>query len=1113
MRCWLFGLCPLCWPVGLPAVVAAPVEVVCRLDATRPAEAAAFMPCQAYRYPAGAVAAEVPSRDVLFADRLVASFEGLAAGSDHALSMTFLSDGPRTLSLAADGEILESSLVLPAGKVLEKRWALPAKVATDGRLLLELDTLAGPNAVVQSLELLSSRPGALKPGPRPAAPDTSPAALDKLVLPLPRITPRPSEVAGVAVPVMSLNGNWRFAAGDGAEFQPIEVPGEWAMQGFTVPAGQAGRYAREFTLPDDWQGKVVRLRFDAVHALCTVKLNGREVGGHAGGFVPFELDLTPAVRPGDNLLEVEVRSESVADSVACISQYAAHPVGGIVRKVSLLCLPPTHLARQWHETKVDGTTARLTIHSETHGPEGAAGADDQVRHRLLARDGREVAAATASGGSCTLVIPDARLWTSETPDLLTLETTVGGETVRQRVGLREVQVRGNRVFVNGMPVRFHGICRHEVHPLRGRSLTPELCRRDAELFRAANVNLVRTSHYPPSEEFLAACDELGIFVECEAAVCWIEHGASPVWKSWDHLDPKYFPYLLRANLDNVAAHRDHPSVVIWSLGNESLWSPLFGKVNELVKRHDPSRPTTFHDQCWGDYNNARSTADIANYHYPSETNPGQWSAAPRPVWFGEYAHVQCYNRRELVTDPGIRADWGRPLARMVDLMWQQPGCLGGAIWSGVDDVFHLPDGKLKGYGHWGPIDGWRRRKPEWHGMHAAYSPFKVLKATPPDLAAGHPVIRLEVQNRFNFTDLSDITIAWRCASRNGTLRMELPPHAVGTLEIDAAPIVEDAEAIVLTVTDRRGVAVADLDLAELLDDRVPHGLPNKPGERDLARVRSREVEVEGDRLLLREAGRSANLPLPIPLVLPLNAEGGAAGPAGTQLANVIEPFTPLANDWRPQLKREGKAMVARGGTAALDGWIRIEPGDDPFRGAFTVSYEFKVLGDVNPRQWGLVLTVPGQWSQLEWDRRGVDWPFRVPSQGSIARWHGVAQANPVARETVEEARGEPSGPWEQDANPLGSNDFRSTKRDIFQCRLSAPGWQRGDPCLEVIRMERDPPMSARAWIDGDRIRLLVAGFNTGGSDHFFATHYAAERRPLKKGDVIRGSFALSPGLP
>ena len=129
--------------------------------------------------------------------------------------------------------------------------------------------------------------------------------------------------------------------------------------------------------------------------------------------------------------------------------------------------------------------------------------------------------------------------------------------------------------------------------------------------------------------------------------------------------------MLRADLENVLAGRQHPSVIIWSLGNESRWSPLWERVNAEVKKLDPSRPTSFHDQCWGDYNNAGSKADIANYHYPGLGGPRECEKGKsRPTMFGEYMHVQCYARRELETDPSVRSDaYSRTLKQMVDSVY------------------------------------------------------------------------------------------------------------------------------------------------------------------------------------------------------------------------------------------------------------------------------------------------------------------------------------------------------------------------------------------------------------------------------------------------------------
>jgi beta-galactosidase len=913
--------------------------------------------------------------------------------------------------------------------------------------------------------------------------------LDALVVTArPQLTPRPAIVAGVAKPLMSLSGSWEFSPANRVPARPIEVPGEWAMQGFEVPAGGFATYTREVEVPADWQGQTVKLRFDAVHAVCEVVVNGQSVGGHEGGFVPFELDVTKAIHPGRNEIVVRVQSESIADSVSCISQYAAHQVGGLIRKVTLFAVPTAHVSNLWYETTVAGGDARVVVHTEL--PSSVAGSGLVVDHRLLDQSGRRAAVA---GGDAPLLVKAARLWTPETPDLYVLETTLraGGkpmQILRQRVGLREVRVTGNRVFVNGRPIKLVGINRHEVHPLRGRSLTPELCRRDAELFRAANVNLVRTSHYPPSEEFLDACDELGIFVESEAAICWVEHGASPYWKTNNHLDPKFFPYLLRATMENIAAHRTHPSVLMWSLGNESLWTPLFAKVLEVAKKDDATRPFTFHDQAWGGYNNAGSTADIANYHYPGENNSAEWSKLSRPVWFGEYAHLQCYNRRELMTDPWIREDWGRPLVRMVDLMWEQPGALGGAIWSGVDDVFHMPNGDIRGYGHWGPIDGWRRQKPEWLGMKNAYTPFRVFKS---DVAPDRPIV-LTVQNRFNFTNLRDARITWATSGGGrGTVKASLEPHGKGTVTVPVKGA-RAGDKVTLTVTDRRGVEVARevFTVPDPLEATAPAQPDRPPTGAPLAAL-ARAAEAIG----LPEQYRMLR---PLPMLLPLNDEGGNTGPAGRQLANEIEPFTAVPPDTvvsGPESR--GADLVYRVSTAGVSGSISIRPVSDA--GAFDVSYRLEILADVDPRQWGLVFTLPLEFDTLRWVRN-AQWSWYPDDH--IGRPAGSAHADAVARRVIEEPGKALTGPWALDANALGTNDFRSTKGHVREAGLSA----RDGRSFQVV--SPDASQSVRAWVDGDRIRLLVAAFNTGGDDHFFDTHYAAERRPLKKGATISSSFRL-----
>lgn len=417
------------------------------------------------------------------------------------------------------------------------------------------------------------------------------------------------------------------------------------MQGFRVPKGKAARYRKTFQIPADWKGRCIRLRFDAVHSVCTVYVNGKEIGSHVGGFVPFELDATGSVQPGrQNVMEVKVQSESDSDEVSCLSSYASHQVGGLVRKVTLFALPAVHIASENTRTTLDSSCKDARLHY-TADIVNTADAPRNVLLTVTLKDKNGNTAATEtknirlSAGEtvpaeCVLNVPNARLWTAETPYLYTLSCALaseGKELVSHslKTGLRQVEIRGNRMMINGHPVKLMGICRHEVHPLTGRSISPELCRKDAELYKNANVALVRTSHYPPSEEFLAACDELGLFVEAESAFCWVGM-YSNFWASESYINPAFFPLLLQGNLDHMAAYRNHPSIIFWSMANESAWSHLWKKVMAVMKRHEKSRPIAFHDNYRPGTDKPGNQPDLANYHYPSETipTPGAGKHAP-----------------------------------------------------------------------------------------------------------------------------------------------------------------------------------------------------------------------------------------------------------------------------------------------------------------------------------------------------------------------------------------------------------------------------------------------------------------------------------------------------
>ena len=178
---------------------------------------------------------------------------------------------------------------------------------------------------------------------------------------VPRISPLPYE--GRAASIINLDGNWAFSPAPQASFpqtpatsgwKSIAVPGEWVMQGFKVEKGKSAGYERHFSVPASWQGKRIKLRFDAVYSECTVYVNGQEAGSHFGGFTRFEIDITKLVKTGaDNRLSLAVKSEGLANSTSNASQYAYHALGGISRSVSLLALPEVNMAMLHVSTSFD----------------------------------------------------------------------------------------------------------------------------------------------------------------------------------------------------------------------------------------------------------------------------------------------------------------------------------------------------------------------------------------------------------------------------------------------------------------------------------------------------------------------------------------------------------------------------------------------------------------------------------------------------------------------------------------------------------------------------------------------------------------------------------------
>ncbi len=930
---------------------------------------------------------------------------------------------------------------------------------------------------------------------------------------VPVITPRPVWVSGLQQPLLSLNGDWDFKVKGSAKRSSIKVPGEWGMQGYTVNEGETAVYSCQLKIPADWMHQTVKLRFDAVSSHAVIKLNGKKLAEHEGGFVPFEVDLSTALQQQENLLEVEVQAQTISDKLACTSQYAVHTVGGILRKVTLFALPKTYLSDMYLHTEFDRQykNSRLIIHTSIEN----STENTILLFTLRDAEGNIVVqkrSRTYEPRSIIKVVNPVQ-WNPEHPYQyeLTCELLKDGqvlETVRQKMGFKQVEIKDSRVYVNGQPVKLHGVNRHSVHPLTGRSISTDFDVLDAQLFREANCNYIRTSHYPPSEEFLNACDSLGLFVESESALCWIQHGASPIWKKWNYRDEKFLPFMVAANVENVFAGRNHPSIIMWSLGNESYWSPLWEQVHALIKQLDPTRPTVFHDQCWGGFNNGSSKADIANYHYPGINGPQATDTMSRPVLFGEYAHLSTYNRRELITDPGIRSAYGEPLVRFYDSIYHHDKCLGGAIWSGIDDIFHLPDGRIVGYGPWGPLDGRRRKKPEYWGIKKAYTPVRITGVDLSNAVKGFAVLHAE--NRFDFTSLKDVKI--KVIYNNGNTAMitsDIAAHGKGDIQV---PLPLNTTSFYISFTDKRGVVVNEEEYivnkatAELRTNR-PAFIQMKEDEMLIT------VEQNGITYLISknhgsiiQIKRGEDVLLaqgPSFTVVPMNSDdGGKPNVAGETYQNNIYPLKNYAlyNIFSTAVSsaKTDSGIVIHTQISYADGSsARMEyrfTGNE-LQIYYTVMYKGK---DTKPYQYGMLMQLPETFDRLTWKRNGA---FTTYPANDIARNNGNALLNSRQTNGVEPWRIVPPNDWKDDADERGSNDFRSTKHNILEVSLQ-------DNKANRIVVRSDSKQSSRSWLQDGTIQWLIADYSNNGSESFYGSPFSDGRIDIKD-KMLTGRLFIS----
>lgn len=585
----------------------------------------------------------------------------------------------------------------------------------------------------------------------------------------------------------SLNGTWHLKVVKGvgsdshvpetdASWGTIPVPGCWEQYGFckptySFPDSLTGYYRTEFVVPSSWKGQRVGIRLDGVLRGYDLWLNGKKVGTWELPYNTCLFDLTPyltkkAFGGEPQRLAMRVYSRYKGYEFDCHDDWT--PMG-IFRDVTLFAFPNTHLADLTVTTK---NTGEVKVVTRMANPTKKTSVDYQITDA----QGRVVST------SASEPIASPHLWTAETPYLYTLRVNVREgakllQTFTQKIGLRELTIDNGTVLkLNGQPVKFRGVNFHATDPRTVKVIGDTLTLKDMRLMKAASVNYIRTSHYPREPRFYELCDSLGFYVICE-----VPFGS----RGEKHLeDTTYYANLCQRAEATIWRHKNYPSVLIWSLGNENPFPQSCVNLGKYAKSLDPSRLICYPEK--GStfraykFNNFPTIADIYAPHYPSTGDLADfYQRADRPVIFTEYLHTLGTSFEDH--------------DRQWEIIERTPALAGGSVWEWADQgmpfkadrkdrygyeerVFTSSHGGFEMNGNQG-TDGLlyadRTPLPNYYELQHNYAQASVLDSVYTGM--------LHVRNRYDFINLKDnVTFNWTLTEDRDTI-------ARGAFSPDCAP--------------------------------------------------------------------------------------------------------------------------------------------------------------------------------------------------------------------------------------------------------------------------------------------------------------------------------------
>lgn len=624
---------------------------------------------------------------------------------------------------------------------------------------------------------------------------------------------------------LSINGKWKFhwvkmpsdrpknfyrIDYNDKDWNEISVPSNWQMHGYDIPIytnipypfGKAnppyipsdnnpvGSYRRKFQVPEDWRGRQIFLHFAGVESAFYVWVNGEKIGYSQGSRTPAEFNITSSVNKGENLVAAEVYRWS--DGSYLEGQDFWH-LSGIFRDVFLFSTASLHIRDFWVVTELGknykDSVLNIKVKVINYGEQPQqcwleASLFDHRKIHVFTPVEKDLLAGRKEEVSINFSQPikNPKKWSAEHPELytflLTLKDKSGKviEVVPCQIGFRKIEITGGQLLVNGIPVLIKGVNRHEHDPDFGHSLTSESMVKDIMLMKQFNINAVRTSHYPNDPKWYALCDKYGLYLIDEADI--ESHGVGyrpertlankPEWKK-AHLD---------RTIRMVERDKNHPSVIIWSLGNEGGDGMNFEATSAWIHGRDPTRPV--HYERAGE----KPHTDIICPMYPPPSRLRDYGMRNlnRPLIMCEYAHAMGNSVGDL------SAYW--------NLILEHKHLQGGFIWDWVDQGLRkrVPDQKkaakkIKDEYFWAyggdfgppgtPSDGNfcmnglvapdRTPHPSLYEVKKVY---QAIKVKPVNLETGS----VEILNMYDFTNLSDFQAFWDLKADNRLLQSGMLPE-------------------------------------------------------------------------------------------------------------------------------------------------------------------------------------------------------------------------------------------------------------------------------------------------------------------------------------------------